>query len=315
MNKMAVRSLTDVFTFMRNNAIKNRNCLHDQEISDRAAFLESESDFKCDISSYPPTWVDFVDECQIDISTLTSKINDLDQKYKKNMYRPTLNDSTEDQHQIEAHTREISRLFNKCHGLVDKIKSHSQHGNGQERLLAQNVMLSLVSSLQNASNNFRTTQNQYLKNLDSREERSKQYLDILDQDFRTSEVDTEMHNIDQVFGRGPSFQMSQQQLLLIEEDNTRLVEQREEEVKQIVKSIVELNEIFKDLARFVTTQGTVLDRIDYNIENTSIQVHQGFQQLQRAESYQKKNRKMKCIVCLAVVTILMFILLVIFKLV
>lgn len=32
MNKMAVRSLTDVFTFMRNNAIKNRTCLHDQVI-------------------------------------------------------------------------------------------------------------------------------------------------------------------------------------------------------------------------------------------------------------------------------------------
>lgn len=93
--------------------------------------------------------------------------------------------------------------------------------------------------------------------IDSREERSKQYLDIFDQDFLTSEMDTEMHNIDQVFGRGLSFAMSQQQLLLIEEDNTRLVEQREEEVKQIVKSIVDLNEIFKDLAHFVTNQVSI----------------------------------------------------------
>lgn len=55
--------------------------------------------------------MDYVVGCQFDLSKLTSKINELDQKYKKNMYRPTLNDSTEDQHQIEEHTQEITRVY------------------------------------------------------------------------------------------------------------------------------------------------------------------------------------------------------------
>lgn len=45
-----------------------------------------------------------------------------------------------------------------------------------------------------------------------------------------------------------------------------------------------------------------------------MQVHEGFKQLQKAESYQQKNRKMTCIIGLAVATLFMFILLVTVKL-
>lgn len=61
-------------------------------------------------------------------------------------------------------------------------------------------------------------------------------------------------------------------------------------------------------------QGTILDRIDYNVERTQIQVGQGFQQLQKADLYQRKNRKMVCILVLAAAIILMLFLLIIFKL-
>lgn len=53
---------------------------------------------------------------------------------------------------------------------------------------------------------------------------------------------------------GPSVSMTQQQLLLFEEDNTKIAEEREQEVKNIVKSIVDLNEIFKDLGHLVSNQ-------------------------------------------------------------
>lgn len=81
----------------------------------------------------------------------------------------------------------------------------------------------------------------------------------------------------------------------------------------IVKSIVDLNSIFKDLSQMVVDQGTVLDRIDYNIEQTTIQVHEGFKQLQKADAYQRKNRKMCAIIVLASTVILLIFLLVLIK--
>lgn len=42
----------------------------------------------------------------------------------------------------------------------------------------------------------------------------------------------------------------------------------------------------------VQDQGTVMDRIDYNIEQTQYQVREGCQQLKKAEAYKQSSRKM-----------------------
>ena len=74
-------------------------------------------------------------------------------------------------------------------------------------------------------------------------------------------------------------------------------------------------DIFCDfyLQYILVFQGTILDRIDYNVEHASVQVEKGLQQLQKAEKYQKKNRKMLCIVILAVIIILLMIILIAVK--
>ena len=69
------------------------------------------------------------------------------------------------------------------------------------------------------------------------------------------------------------------------EDNTATINEREKEIKQIAKSIVELNEVFKEMSVLVIDQGTVLDRIDYNVEQVTESVERGFQQLKKVRSW------------------------------
>lgn len=71
--------------------------------------------------------------------------------------------------------------------------------------------------------------------------------------------------------------------------------------------------IIQDLAVMVEDQGTILDRIDYNIEQTQVQVYEGYKQLKKADSYQKANKKLYCIVVLAAAIILLSFLFIIFK--
>lgn len=58
-------------------------------------------------------------------------------------------------------------------------------------------------------------------------------------------------------------------------------------------------------------QGSIIDRIDHNVENTQIRVADGLEQLKKAEKYQRKDKKMHCIVVLAVIVILELIILMI----
>ena len=63
-------------------------------------------------------------------------------------------------------------------------------------------------------------------------------------------------------------------------------------------------DIYKLELFFSSFKGTIIDRIDYNIENTNIKVHDGLEQIKKAAMYQKNDRKMYCIVILAVIVML-----------
>lgn len=97
----------------------------------------------------------------------------------------------------------------------------------------------------------------YVKGINSREETSRLFFDTEistdPQKDLSWELDSEISNLDRVFSQSGGSQ-TQTQLLLLEEENTRMAEQRETEVRSIVKSIVNLNDIFKDLAHMVADQ-------------------------------------------------------------
>jgi hypothetical protein len=84
------------------------------------------------------------------------------------------------------------------------------------------------------------------------------------------------------------------------DDLHEVAQSRDKEIAQIAKSIEELNAIFKELAVLVIDQGTILDRIDYNMESAVENTKAGIKQLEKAEEKQKNARALKCIVCLAI---------------
>ncbi|GKU86919.1 hypothetical protein SLEP1_g1384 [Rubroshorea leprosula] len=60
-----------------------------------------------------------------------------------------------------------------------------------------------------------------------------------------------------------------------------LTEEREREITEVVKSVNELAQIMKDLSVLVIDQGTIVDRIDYNIQNVATSVEEGLKELQK----------------------------------
>ena len=71
-----------------------------------------------------------------------------------------------------------------------------------------------------------------------------------------------------------TFSQSMLQQTSVKRFNTNdvAIAQREREINDIAQGIIELAEIFKELQNMVIDQGTMLDRIDYNVENMAINV-------------------------------------------
>lgn len=300
---MATRRLTDAFLLLRNNSIQNRQLLAEQLADDRMALVSGISlDPEAAIGvtkRSPPKWVDGVDEIQYDVGRIKQKMRELASLHDdKHLNRPTLDDSSEEEHAIEITTQEVTQLFHRCQRAVQALPSRARRAcSEQEEQLLRNVVASLAQALQELSASFRHAQSDYLKCMKNREERSQHFFDtpvpLMDDGDDAA-----------LYGQG----FTDDQLVLVEQ-NTLVVEEREREICQIVQSISDLNEIFRDLGAMIVEQGTVLDRIDYNVEQSCVKTKDGLKQLHKAEQYQKKNRKMLVILILVAIIVVLIVVL------
>ncbi|XP_064466460.1 syntaxin-16-like [Ornithodoros turicata] len=304
---MATRSLTEVFILMRNNSLQSKHIFAEQAQEDTVA-LVSDQDVEMGLgelrgATSPPRWLDALEEVNYQMTKIKEKLKELSELHDRHLNRPTFDETSSIEQQIEHITQELAQLFNHCQQLLAVIQQGARHGaNAKESHLAQNVVRSVAGALQSLTSNFRNHQIKYCKGLKQRDEHSSKFFDV---PFSMEETSTD------------PFRETKQNLLedqLFLKDNTEMVKVRSQEVNYIMRSIADLNTIFKDIATMVAEQGTVLDRIDYNIDTAQVQVHQGLQQLQKAASYQKKNHKMLCILVMAASTIVLIILLFAYKL-
>ena len=93
------------------------------------------------------------------------------------------------------------------------------------------------------------------------------------------------------------------------QDTQQGLDERDQEIMNIAKSITDLSQIFKELAVLVIDQGTVLDRIDYNMEQVEDKVEKGVDELEKAKELQKKSRPLRCVVFLLIVNAILILIL------
>ncbi|CAO2577442.1 Stx16 [Lemmus lemmus] len=223
----------------------------------------------------PPKWVDGVDEVQYDVGRIKQKMKELASLHDKHLNRPTLDDSSEEEHAIEITTQEITQLFHRCQRAVQALPSQARRAcSEQEERLLRNVVASLAQALQELSTSFRHAQSSYLKRMKNREERSQHFFDT------SVPLMGDGDDAAALYGQG----FTDDQLVLLEK-NTLMVEEREREIRQIVQSISDLSEIFRDLGAMIVEQGTVLDRIDYNVEQSCVKTEDGLKQLHKVPKF------------------------------
>ncbi|KAJ6918125.1 syntaxin-43 [Populus alba x Populus x berolinensis] len=235
----------------------------------------------------PPAWVDVSEEISSNVQRARMKMVELAKAHAKALM-PSFGDGKEDQRMIEGLTQEITGLIRKSEKKLQRLAAA---GPSEDSNIRKNVQRSLATDLQNLSMELRKKQSTYLKRLRQQKE---------GQDG----VDLEMN-----LNGGRS---------IIDDDNLddmvfnehQMAKLKRSEAFTVVESVNELAQIMKDLSVLVIDQGTIVDRIDYNIQNVATTVEEGLKQLQKAERTQKRGGMVMCATVLVIMCFIMLVLLV-----
>ena len=84
---------------------------------------------------------------------------------------------------------------------------------------------------------------------------------------------------------------------------------KSKEISELAKTINELAVLFKDLSVLVVEQGTILDRIDYNIQEASDATEKATVHIEKTLEIEKSSRAKGCIVTLAIIILVLTIIL------
>lgn len=203
-------------------------------------------------------------------------------------------DDSEERHDVEIDkvTAEISSLFQRADRALKQITRPFVGGEASvspaDRLVRLNTQRAAASRLQKLSSKFRSRQRDYMQRL------------------QLQKFGSDMFDLDRS-GVGPTKALAQEQSGVPVWE----IQARDVEIQRIAKSVGALAAIFKEVAEMVIDQGTLVDRIDYNMEQTASRMRSGLDQLRRAEQFQRNTRPERCIFLLVAGILLCFVLLVI----
>ncbi len=178
---------------------------------------------------------------------------------------------------LEADVRE------KAHALTARLHAAQARVRalGADTPVEKNLQRRFAGELQEISREARARQKDWLDQL-------QRQRDTLGEE--SPRIDTYSLDEDEVM----------QVQLTSEEHNQAEARRREVELTAVASSISELATLVKDLASLVVDQGTLLDRIDYNLEETRDITHKAVRQLRTADAHHRKRQAFCIIVLLAV---------------
>ena len=155
----------------------------------------------------------------------------------------------------------ITSQIHQCENAISSLSFLKTNCEIQKKI-KDNIKLYLTSKFNNFARHFKYNQELYIR----------KYKELGGED------------LDKIYKNQPN---NDNYLLKTEKiDNLK---SRDSDLNQLLESMNNLTSTFKDLKNLVVEQGTILDRIDYNIDTAKDNTAKGKQHLINAENLQKNN--------------------------
>ncbi|GKT14448.1 Syntaxin-16 like protein [Aduncisulcus paluster] len=232
-----------------------------------------------------PEWLTSLNEVKTHIDQINKSLKELELLHECHSLIDIDSDSdTEKNAKIDAVTGDITRRFRASQKIITGLgRSFSGEAESRESILMRkNVQRGLAAQVQDCNTKFRELQARYIRRLKEQEARIGGY-----------------YGADEDEGEGHDEHSGVLDSLLYK--SRKRLEEREESIKSIVHTLVELSDMMTSIATMIADQGTMLDRIDCNMEEALDEVGKGVENLTEAERLSRKIQKMNTTILILIV--------------
>mmetsp|Transcript_16695 Transcript_16695/g.23203 ORF Transcript_16695/g.23203 Transcript_16695/m.23203 type:complete len:420 (+) Transcript_16695:38-1297(+) len=173
--------------------------------------------------------------------------------------------------------------------IPDPKSTESRVKTSTHQMLMKNF-LDIMRDYQEVQNNYKNK---------SRERVERQYR-VVNPNATDEEIEMAMEKGQGVFA-DQIMEKSRQAAAL---EALQYIENRHKDIVKLEQSILELHQLFVDLAILVDQQGEMIDQIEYNVVQAKTYTKEAVVEIAEASKYQKKARKkMCCILCILLIVI------------
>ena len=170
---------------------------------------------------------------------------------------------------IKVLANEMTKDLKNCEIILKEIINDNIYENDiNNEQIKKNIKQNILAKLSEFTKKFKMNQEIY----------SNKFNDFV--------IDDDLANISM---RNKDSDLKGSSDFLSTQENNEQLRRRDNELNILLESVNELAELFKEMQNLVMQQGTILDRIDYNIDIASININKGKKNIIKADKHMKNN--------------------------
>jgi len=225
------------------------------------------------IAVYP--WAAQLDQTRAELDALAARIQALAQRQNEHLMQAGFVSLDRESSALSAEAAAITRALGELRGRVLSVTATS---GAEERAMLLTAQNAVMTRLRNVAAVFKRDQRTFMEQL-SRQQSDCTLLDSYQRAAQRTDQRDEL----------------QQQLLLGEPGDERALEEsRNAEVRQIAATIAELTRLFAEVNDQIVAQGSIVDRIDMNIESAAAYVAAALPEVEEAHETVTQQRRWTC---------------------
>jgi syntaxin 16 len=190
---------------------------------------------------------------------------------------------------------EITQKLKEAEKSIKDFTKENDNNDNTNNMIKLNMQQTLIKKISDFTKKFKINQEMH----------NKKYKDLVGEDDPTFQINTSSkQNYNEVNNTIDNFLMT--------EEKDSVLMRRDTQLNDLLDSVNDLAQIFKDMQSLVMEQGSILDRIDYNIDIAATNVTSGKNSIIKANEYHKNNC-FRNVIIVVLVVIFIEALLLIFK--